>query len=454
MNNEYIYLSNLLWEKATATSLFPKKDLSSMEYPLSLYLNNELVTYNKGLGMHANSEIIFDIKNLNCSKFEAQIGLQSNNALTTSKVKFIIKADEITVFESSIIDYRTSQYININISSTSKLTLITQSTTSDVNGCDAIWADAKLLYEKTKPINYNYIFKFLSNLNNKNSFTINNNNIYLQNYENKINQLFQLSYDKQKCAFTLIDICNKDNLLGIDNNNNLSFDSKDNLKYIWWQFININDQNYIISSFDCPNLVLELSNNNSTNSIISLNNIKNLNDPNISNQLFEINFLNLFNPNNIENIYNQLYHNSSLSDKKLYKIKNKSNNNLLVYNNINRIFYMDTLNINSNTLFQFNYIPLENSYKIKCLYTEQQNSSDNLVLDIKENLLAKYINVSNDENSISQFWNISEFNENFFTISNKKYKNLTLTLNNGILTLNSFDNTNLNDNQLFIIEEL
>ena len=70
MNNEYIYLSNLLWEKATATSLFPKKDLSSMEYPLSLYLNNELVTYNKGLGMHANSEIIFDIKNLNCSKFE------------------------------------------------------------------------------------------------------------------------------------------------------------------------------------------------------------------------------------------------------------------------------------------------------------------------------------------------------------------------------------------------
>ncbi len=105
------------------------------------------VTFAKGLGTHASSEVIYNLTSNQYNTFKAKVGIDDEVPDgNCGSVVFKVYKDNVLAYTSSTL-YPSSATIDVNvdISNTNQLKLITD-TSGDNNYCDhGDWADAKLL---------------------------------------------------------------------------------------------------------------------------------------------------------------------------------------------------------------------------------------------------------------------------------------------------------------------
>ncbi|GGJ98309.1 hypothetical protein GCM10007063_20760 [Lentibacillus kapialis] len=148
-----LYLSDLDWENATIGWGNVHRDASVEGNPLTLTGETDPITYEKGLGTHAHSEITYDIDGKDYETFQAYVGLD-REANATGTVNFQVFADGEKLFESGVMHRDTpAKKVNVDISGKKKLKLVVTDG-GDNNGNDhADWADAKFMadLDQTKP---------------------------------------------------------------------------------------------------------------------------------------------------------------------------------------------------------------------------------------------------------------------------------------------------------------
>ncbi|GAA0591589.1 hypothetical protein GCM10009001_04630 [Virgibacillus siamensis] len=149
---DQLYLSDLDWESATAGWGMIHRDRSIEGNPITLMGDNGPVTYDKGIGTHANSEIVYDIAGKGYDTFEAVIGLD-REANQTGSVKFQVWADGEKLFESGVMQRETpAQSIKVDIRGKSQLKLVVTDAGNGNGNDHADWAGAKFTADTDGPV--------------------------------------------------------------------------------------------------------------------------------------------------------------------------------------------------------------------------------------------------------------------------------------------------------------
>jgi glucose/arabinose dehydrogenase len=109
------------------------------------------VVYERGLGVHAYSELVFDLDGA-YSRFVSDIGVDDENA-PGGTVVFRVLVDGNEVYNSGVMtNASVTQTVNVDVAGANELRLIV-GTAGDGNGSDhADWADARLLTTSSTPV--------------------------------------------------------------------------------------------------------------------------------------------------------------------------------------------------------------------------------------------------------------------------------------------------------------
>ncbi|MDU7550081.1 MAG: NPCBM/NEW2 domain-containing protein, partial [Clostridium perfringens] len=151
--NAYDYISDKEWKSANSGWRSVKKDLSVEDNTITLLgEDRQEVQYNKGIGTHATSTIVYDLSEENYKFFETYVGV--DREMRNSKVSslsFEIYADGKKVFDSGVMNSDTPRkHVLIPIVGVSELKLVAKDGGNGNGGDHADWADAKLLYADSK----------------------------------------------------------------------------------------------------------------------------------------------------------------------------------------------------------------------------------------------------------------------------------------------------------------
>lgn len=146
-------LSDKEWKSASSGWRDVKKDLSVEDNRITLLgENGQEVEYDKGLGTHANSEIVYDLSGKNYGMFETYVGVdrEMRNSNEPSVI-FEVYVDGKKVFDSGVMNVNTERkHVLIPIAGASELKLVAKDGGNGNGGDHADWADAKLLYADSK----------------------------------------------------------------------------------------------------------------------------------------------------------------------------------------------------------------------------------------------------------------------------------------------------------------
>lgn len=141
-----IHLSDMNWESVTVGYDSPQIDKGLEGLPLRLRTSGDsIVTYEKGLCLHAKSKVTYNIEELHALKFQSYIGI--NYSKKGGSCAFVVWGDSTKLYESEVL-YETSlgQYIDIDIpANVKKLILETNDGGDGITADHSIWADAKLV---------------------------------------------------------------------------------------------------------------------------------------------------------------------------------------------------------------------------------------------------------------------------------------------------------------------
>ncbi|CQR47246.1 Beta-galactosidase [Paraliobacillus sp. PM-2] len=143
------WLSDLEWESAD-NGWGPVEKDSSVGEDLAgdgnpLTING--ITYQKGLGVHAPSEIVYNIGG-NYSRFTSEIGVD-DEITSTGSVGFEIWGDGEKLFNSELITYEDdAKFVDVNVEGVNELKLIVTGGGNGVGSDHANWANAKLIADE------------------------------------------------------------------------------------------------------------------------------------------------------------------------------------------------------------------------------------------------------------------------------------------------------------------
>lgn len=111
--------------------------------------NKGKVTYKKGLGAHADSEIVYDLTKepITYNAFQSFIGIDDAvDYRDDARVEFKVYGDDKLLYQSGLMTSKDHQkYININISDVKKLKLVTTDGGNGKGADHSCWADARLV---------------------------------------------------------------------------------------------------------------------------------------------------------------------------------------------------------------------------------------------------------------------------------------------------------------------
>ncbi|MDH2335951.1 NPCBM/NEW2 domain-containing protein [Clostridium perfringens] len=148
-------LSDKDWKSATSGWREVKKDLSVEGNRITLLgEDGQEVEYNKGLGTHANSEIVYDLSGKNYGMFETYVGVdrEMRNSNEPSVI-FEVYVDGKKVFDSGVMNVNSERkHVLIPIAGASELKLVAKDGGNGNAGDHADWADAKVYTTSDKPI--------------------------------------------------------------------------------------------------------------------------------------------------------------------------------------------------------------------------------------------------------------------------------------------------------------
>ncbi len=141
-------LLNLLLDKLFLDELTPIIDYAGwriVEMNHSVSGNNISLkgkVYKNGIGTHADSEIVFDLKRL-YKKFSTIVGIDDNNGSSNNKIEFFIYGDDRELWKSGVIAKADDAiHVQVNIEGVKKLLLKVTDGGDGINHDYADWADA------------------------------------------------------------------------------------------------------------------------------------------------------------------------------------------------------------------------------------------------------------------------------------------------------------------------
>ncbi|WP_391208526.1 NPCBM/NEW2 domain-containing protein [Psychrobacillus sp. L4] len=158
---DYKYLSNFDWKSTQNSYTAPLKDLSISAKTLRLTdESNKEVAYEKGIGAHSNSTIVYDLTDKQSDYFTSFVGVDRQMYGSVGSVIFQVFVDGEKQFDSGLMNSRDPQkFIEINISGAKELKLVVTDG-GNGNGSDhATWGDTKLHYANSERVYTNELEK-------------------------------------------------------------------------------------------------------------------------------------------------------------------------------------------------------------------------------------------------------------------------------------------------------
>ncbi|MBN2120948.1 MAG: NPCBM/NEW2 domain-containing protein [Candidatus Omnitrophica bacterium] len=135
-----VYLSDVRLDSQSQEIGKINKDLSFHGFSLCL----DKVRYEKGLGVHANSEIVYSLDS-RYDYFESYIGLDDAEDDSSGSVVFTVFIDGQKTYESPVMRWNSkTEHVKIQIKDKQKLKLKVTDAGDGINTDQADWADAKL----------------------------------------------------------------------------------------------------------------------------------------------------------------------------------------------------------------------------------------------------------------------------------------------------------------------
>lgn len=158
---DYKYLSNFDWKSTQNSYTAPKRDISISGKTLRLTNENgNEVSYEKGIGAHSNSTIVYDLTDKNSDYFTSFVGVDRQIHGSVGSVNFEVYVDGEKKFESGVMNSRDPQkFIEIDINGAEELKLVVTDGGNGIGSDHATWGDAKLHYANLESIHKNILEK-------------------------------------------------------------------------------------------------------------------------------------------------------------------------------------------------------------------------------------------------------------------------------------------------------
>ncbi|WP_188006760.1 DUF5011 domain-containing protein [Sporosarcina sp. ANT_H38] len=147
------YVSDIPWESARTDHGTVGKDKSSTNSTIKLLVNGEVKEFDKGIGTHANAEIVYNLTNSNYEYLETYIGVDRNIAeQTNSSIIFKVLADGKEVYNSGIMKYNTAaKLIRIPVKDVSQLKLVIDNAGNGISSDHGSFGNAAFLLFNNAP---------------------------------------------------------------------------------------------------------------------------------------------------------------------------------------------------------------------------------------------------------------------------------------------------------------
>ena len=143
---DFKYLTDYNWKSTQNSYKAPNKDKSMSGKALRLTNENgQEVTYERGIGAHSTSTIIYDLSDKDYAYFTSYVGVDRQMFGTVGSVSFEVYVDGEKKFDSGLMKSRDPQkYVEVDINGAKELKLVVTDG-GNGNGSDhATWGDAKL----------------------------------------------------------------------------------------------------------------------------------------------------------------------------------------------------------------------------------------------------------------------------------------------------------------------
>ncbi|MDK0558500.1 glycoside hydrolase N-terminal domain-containing protein [Clostridium perfringens] len=142
-----VYLSELEWKSASTGYGEIQKDASCDGNTITLKgENGEKVSYDKGIGTHAHSEIVYSLEGLDYyDYFETFVGVDQEMAGTVASISFEVYLDNEKVFDSGLMTGDTKQkHVKVPIAGKNTLKLVVKDGGDSIGSDHGSFGDAKL----------------------------------------------------------------------------------------------------------------------------------------------------------------------------------------------------------------------------------------------------------------------------------------------------------------------
>ena len=151
--SEKKYLSDTDWISARTDYGSVRKDKASVNSNIKLLLNGEVKEFTKGIGTHANSEIVYNLEGKNYEYFETYVGVDRNiQEQNNSSIIFKIYADGVEVYNSGLMKYNTeAKFVRIPVNGVKELKLVVDNAGNGNSSDHADFGDAKFLITNSIP---------------------------------------------------------------------------------------------------------------------------------------------------------------------------------------------------------------------------------------------------------------------------------------------------------------
>ena len=165
---DYTYLSDIEWKSANCGWRTIQKDKSIEENPLRLTdEEGNMVEYEKGIGTHSTSTIVYDLTDKDYSYFTSYVGVDREMYNSTAaSLEFKVYVDGELKYESGLMKSTDAQkYIELDINGAKELKLVATDG-RDGNAADhASFGDAKLYTIKDEDADYTSLEELVLSVN-------------------------------------------------------------------------------------------------------------------------------------------------------------------------------------------------------------------------------------------------------------------------------------------------
>lgn len=129
-----------------------RKDKSISGGAITLRRGEDVITYNKGLGLHSISEYVYDLEGKDYECFESYIGADKNSNSNLTSIEFKVYVDGVEKYNSGVMYGSTDQkYVKVDVKGAKELKLVISDAGNGTDADHGDWADAKLFSIESKP---------------------------------------------------------------------------------------------------------------------------------------------------------------------------------------------------------------------------------------------------------------------------------------------------------------